>query len=163
MAEARSAYLTAESARVKAAASLSSIIAQTVDLKKDGKELAGCCPFHNEKTPSFKVYQDHYHCFGCGAHGDVFDWLEKRQGLEFKDAILHLGGSVEEPETREQTTGWVPLLPPPSDAPRPNFGRHDHLYTYCTGDGSVLFYVRRKDATSTTKKLFTPLTFGTLD
>ena len=36
-----------------------------------------CCPFHNEKTPSMKLYDDHYHCFGCGAHGDVIDFVAK--------------------------------------------------------------------------------------
>lgn len=35
-----------------------------------------CCPFHNEKTPSFKVYEDHYHCFGCGEHGDHIDFVQ---------------------------------------------------------------------------------------
>ena len=162
MPEVRSDHLTAESARVKAAASLSAIIGQTVDLRKEGHEFAGCCPFHSEKTPSFKVYADHYHCFGCGAHGDIFDWLEKRQGMSFPDAIRHLGGTVEEPQARDGEPAWLPLVPPPDDAPRPNFGRYDHTYVYAAADGSPLFYVRRRDATATTKKLFTPLTFGVL-
>ena len=40
-----------------------------------------CCPFHNERTPSFKVYEDHYHCFGCGEHGDHVDFVQKIYGL----------------------------------------------------------------------------------
>ena len=40
-----------------------------------------CCPFHNEKHPSFKVYEDHYHCFGCGEHGDHVDFVQKLYGL----------------------------------------------------------------------------------
>ena len=40
-----------------------------------------CCPFHNEKHPSFKVYEDHYHCFGCGEHGDHIDFVQKLYGL----------------------------------------------------------------------------------
>ena len=40
-----------------------------------------CCPFHNERNPSFKVYEDHYHCFGCGAHGDHTDFVEKLYGV----------------------------------------------------------------------------------
>ena len=36
-----------------------------------------CCPFHNERNPSFKVYEDHYHCFGCGEHGDHVDFVQK--------------------------------------------------------------------------------------
>lgn len=40
-----------------------------------------CCPFHNEKHPSFKVYEDHYHCFGCGKHGDHVDFVQKLYGI----------------------------------------------------------------------------------
>ena len=40
-----------------------------------------CCPFHNERNPSFKVYEDHYHCFGCGEHGDHVDFVQKIYGL----------------------------------------------------------------------------------
>ena len=40
-----------------------------------------CCPFHNERNPYFKVYEDHYHCFGCGAHGDHTDFVEKLYGV----------------------------------------------------------------------------------
>ena len=40
-----------------------------------------CCPFHNERNPSFKVYEDHYHCFGCGEHGDHVDFVQKLYGL----------------------------------------------------------------------------------
>ena len=40
-----------------------------------------CCPFHNERTPSFKVYEDHFHCFGCGEHGDHVDFVQKLYGL----------------------------------------------------------------------------------
>ena len=40
-----------------------------------------CCPFHNDRHPSFKVYEDHYHCFGCGEHGDHIDFVQKLYGL----------------------------------------------------------------------------------
>ena len=40
-----------------------------------------CCPFHNERNPSFKVYEDHYHCYGCGEHGDHVDFVKKLYGL----------------------------------------------------------------------------------
>ena len=40
-----------------------------------------CCPFHDERTPSFKVYEDHYHCFGCGEHGDHIDFVQKIYGI----------------------------------------------------------------------------------
>ena len=51
-----------------------------------------CCPFHNEKTPSFKVYKGNggYHCFGCGEHGSVIDFLMRYFDLSFKEAITKL-------------------------------------------------------------------------
>ena len=49
-----------------------------LDLKRGG---FACCPFHNERTPSFKVYEDHFHCFGCGEHGDHVDFVQKLYGI----------------------------------------------------------------------------------
>ena len=56
---------------------LSEIISRKVKLTKKGKNFLGLCPFHNEKTPSFNVNDDdgYYHCFGCGAHGNVINFL----------------------------------------------------------------------------------------
>ncbi|MDH3575984.1 MAG: CHC2 zinc finger domain-containing protein [Desulfobacteraceae bacterium] len=52
----------------------------------------GLCPFHDEKTASFKAYPDnHFKCFGCGEHGDVIDFVQKLYGLSFPDALKHLG------------------------------------------------------------------------
>lgn len=53
-----------------------------------------CCPFHNEKTPSFTVFSDGtaYHCFGCGTSGDVFSFIMKIQNCDFKQALATLGG-----------------------------------------------------------------------
>lgn len=50
------------------------------------------CPFHSEKTPSFRVTEstNRYHCFGCGESGDIFDWLDKKRGMTLKEAIAHL-------------------------------------------------------------------------
>lgn len=53
-----------------------------------GKTWLWSCPFHSENTPSFHVYKDGYHCFGCGAHGDIFDWLAWATKTSLKD-ILH--------------------------------------------------------------------------
>lgn len=60
--------------QVRQAADIVSIVAETVDLKKRGNRYWGCCPFHGEKTPSFTVdpVKGLFHCFGCGAGGDVF-------------------------------------------------------------------------------------------
>ena len=54
-----------------------------------------CCPFHNEKTPSMKVYEQNFHCFGCGAHGDIINFEEKYNGIDFQSALKLLGGSSE--------------------------------------------------------------------
>jgi hypothetical protein len=67
-----------------------------VELQNRGGRWTGLCPFHSEKTPSFQVYQDRlgkwqFHCFGCGAHGDAVDFLQRLHGLDFHQALAHLG------------------------------------------------------------------------
>ena len=59
---------------------LSSIVQNKVKLIKKGKNFVGLCPFHNEKTPSFNILDDEgfYHCFGCGAHGDLISFIRKK-------------------------------------------------------------------------------------
>lgn len=61
-------------------------------LKGYGNRLTGLCPFHEENTPSFVVYpeQNSYHCYGCGANGDVIEFVMQSEGLTFKDAIRRL-------------------------------------------------------------------------
>ena len=53
------------------------------------------CPFHKEKTASMKIYKDSYYCFGCGAHGDVFDFVGTMDDLSFRESFLELGGTYE--------------------------------------------------------------------
>lgn len=67
-----------------------------VPLKKAGANYAACCPFHNEKTPSFTVSpsKQFYHCFGCGAHGTAIGFLMEYSGLGFVEAIKELAGRV---------------------------------------------------------------------
>ena len=67
-----------------------------VPLKKAGANFAACCPFHNEKSPSFTVSptKQFYHCFGCGAHGTAISFLMEYSGLGFIDAIKELSGRV---------------------------------------------------------------------
>lgn len=52
-----------------------------------------CCPFHNEKTASMKIYKDSFHCFGCGANGDIFTFTQQLNNCDFKTAFLLLGGT----------------------------------------------------------------------
>jgi len=67
-----------------------------VPLKKAGNEFKACCPFHQERTPSFWVndQKGFYHCFGCGVHGDVIRFLTDARGMSFKDAVQELADAV---------------------------------------------------------------------
>lgn len=71
---------------------ISDVISKRVALKKKGKEYSGLCPFHNENTPSFTVndQKGFYHCFGCGAHGDIIGFVMNNERLGFKDAVIKL-------------------------------------------------------------------------
>ena len=75
---------------------LSGVIMRTAKLQKAGREWKACCPFHNEKTPSFTVNDEKgfYHCFGCGAHGDVIRWMTDQRGLAFMDAVKELAAEA---------------------------------------------------------------------
>jgi len=97
---------------------LSTLIGRTVKLQKNGNEWKACCPFHNEKTPSFYVNDDKafYHCFGCSAHGDAIRWMTEQRGLSFIDAVkeLALAAGMEMPapdpraaERTERQSGLV--------------------------------------------------------
>ncbi len=72
------------------------VIDKNVALKKAGANYSACCPFHNEKSPSFTVSASKqlYHCFGCGAHGTALGFLMEYQGLSFVEAINELARSV---------------------------------------------------------------------
>jgi len=80
------------------------VIQEYVSLRKAGTGYKGLCPFHSEKTPSFTVNRDKgfFHCFGCGAGGDVFKFLELQEKLGFQDSVRHLaqkfGIRIPEPE-----------------------------------------------------------------
>ena len=64
-------------------------------LARSGRQWKGCCPFHGEKTPSFYVYEDgHYHCFGCGAHGDAISFVMQSQGAGFMEAVERLAAEA---------------------------------------------------------------------
>ncbi|HEV2539969.1 MAG TPA: DNA primase [Frateuria sp.] len=72
------------------------VIERRVPLKKAGREWTACCPFHNERTPSFYVSptKQFFHCFGCGAHGSAVKFLMDYERLEFPDAVEELAQSV---------------------------------------------------------------------
>lgn len=70
------------------------VISQYVPLQKKGGRYFGCCPFHNEKTPSFCVNNGWYHCFGCGATGDVVKFVMEMESVSFYDAVKLLADKV---------------------------------------------------------------------
>jgi DNA primase len=95
---------------LRARTTLSSVIMPSVKLIRAGREWKACCPFHNEKTPSFTVNDDKgfYHCFGCGAHGDAIRFLTDNRGMPFIDAVKELAAKAgmevpaPDPRAREQ-------------------------------------------------------------
>ncbi len=100
------------------------VINARVPLKKKGREYGACCPFHNEKTPSFTVSpsKQFYHCFGCGVHGSAITFLMEYEHLDFVEAIESLadsmgiivprekGGKGPSPEQRQQSKDLYSLL-----------------------------------------------------
>ncbi len=75
--------------RLRDSNDIESVIAGYIDLRRRGKTLTGLCPFHNEKTPSFTVYPDtsSYYCFGCGAGGDVINFVRNIENLDYIEAV----------------------------------------------------------------------------
>ena len=95
--------------RVKAAVNLAEFIGQEIELKKAGEwEWKARCPFHDDHTPSFTVFWKNgmwaFHCFGCDADGDLFEWIMRRQGVAFPQALTmaanHAGICLDEPARR---------------------------------------------------------------
>ncbi len=98
--------------------SLSELIGRRVKLLRHGREFAGLCPFHHEKTPSFYVVDDKnfFHCFGCGAHGDAIGFAMRVDNLDFLEAVEKLAGEAgltvpqPTPEERERAQRQKTLL-----------------------------------------------------
>src|SRR5829696_1320092 len=81
------------------------VVDRHVKLKKAGANFQACCPFHNEKTPSFTVSpsKQFYHCFGCGAHGNAIGFLMEYSGLAYPEAIRALAETVGMPVPETQS------------------------------------------------------------
>lgn len=75
--------------QIKAAISMPQLIAG-YGFSFGQRDRSMCCPFHNEKTASFKIYEDHYHCYGCGAHGDIIRFVREYFNLTFPQAVLKI-------------------------------------------------------------------------
>jgi DNA primase len=79
---------------LRARTPLAALIGRRTKLVRSGRQWKACCPFHNEKSPSFYIYDDGYHCFGCGAHGDAIGFVMQSQGATFMDAVEMLAGEA---------------------------------------------------------------------
>lgn len=93
---------------IRFATDVVSLVSEYVTLKKSGRNFFGLCPFHTEKTPSFSVNPDKqiFHCFGCGAGGNVFAFVQKVEGVAFPEAVRALakraGIAIPEPQAEDQ-------------------------------------------------------------
>ncbi len=86
-------FMSSDVERIKELLNIADVVGEYVDLKPAGSYYKANCPFHKEKTPSFIVTPDRgtYRCFGCGASGDVFSFVQEFEGLDFKGALRLLG------------------------------------------------------------------------
>lgn len=134
-----------------------------VELRKDGNEYKACCPFHDERTPSFTVTPANglFKCFGCGAGGSVVDFAMQWHGLPLADAIKRVeewagGVALQTPEQAaaqrqahaKKRDEWVPVVPVPLDAPDPTFKHRKYdkpafWWPYLDATGRLIGYVAR--------------------
>ena len=157
--------------RVKRESDIVGLIGSYVKLEKAGAEYKGLCPFHSEKTPSFRVSpsKQFYHCHGCGAHGDVLDFLIEHAGMRFRDAASALGARVPDGQAAASLPAPREMPPPPAehaatpdadddryqrlevageDMPPPpkvhvKLGKPGSVHTYYRADGAVHGHVYR--------------------
>ena len=91
--------------------SIVDVVGRRVPLVKKGQNYWGCCPFHNEKTPSFSVNEEKgfYHCFGCGEHGDIISFTMKTNNMDFVEAIKELANQagIKMPEYKPKSSEQV--------------------------------------------------------
>ncbi len=79
---------------LRARTPIAAVVGRKTKLSRSGRQFKGCCPFHGEKTPSFYVYDDHFHCFGCGAHGDAISFVMQVDGRSFLEAVEGLASEA---------------------------------------------------------------------
>ena len=129
---------------IKARCNIVDVIGSVVTLKRGGSSYMACCPFHNEKTPSFSVSESKqfYHCFGCGESGDVFSFVQKYYNISFGEAVEKLAaqyGVTIERENSSVSKKRAEMLEVNRLAARYYYGRikdtKSEGYKYITGRG----------------------------
>jgi len=122
------------------------------DLKKTGAEWEACCPFHAEKSPSFKINEqkEFFHCFGCGTNGNAIDFVMKITGCDFQQAVSDIIGNIAvepAPKLRPPPAPWVQHGSAPPDARtdfiHPMHGKPDAVYEYTDPAGAIIGYTCR--------------------
>lgn len=122
---------------------LSDVVGKVVNLTKDGHEFRGLCPFHTEKTPSFTVVDERqfFHCFGCGAHGDVVDFVADIHNVDTSAAVRYLEGETPTPavnrpqkDARDVPSLYAKLKPgDPSSVEPPRPGKRVRVFNVKRG------------------------------
>jgi len=140
---------------LRARTPLAALIGRSVRLTRSGREQKGCCPFHGEKTPSFYVYDDHFHCFGCGEHGDAITFVMKTTGAGFPEAVETLAAeaglevpkaSPREAEAERQRAGISDVLEAA--------GKIFQTWLFEPQGAAALSYLRGRGLTDATVKKF---------
>lgn len=104
-------------AEIRARLPLDSLVGRSTRLRRSGSKWRGPCPLHNGRSHSLQVGADTFHCYGCGAHGDVFAWLMRTEGCDFRQAVLRCAAEAGVPlegDPGERT----PFVPPQRDPAR---------------------------------------------
>lgn len=107
-------------AEIRARLPVEAVVGRHVRLQRRGVRFTGLCPFHGEKTPSFEVRSDRrtFHCYGCGAHGDVFSFVMRSEGCDFPQAVARCAAEagVDVDAKPGERRALPPPPPPPDDS-----------------------------------------------
>ena len=147
---------------VKSRVDICDVIGSRVKLKKAGSDFSGCCPFHDEKTPSFTVSptKQFYHCFGCGASGDAVEFLIEHDRLEFRDALKILADMAgleipaDKPLTPEQEKQVAEYKRISSELPEVLNDASGFFYNALKENQAVCDYLKNRGVTGETAKAF---------
>lgn len=149
----------------RARADLVGVIGRYVELQRKGTEYVACCPFHQEKSPSFTVSPDKgfFYCFGCGATGNAVDFVQQHLGLGFKEAVETIVGNLPAGAPVQPAPARKPaepprqvLMPAPSPCPyflHPRYGQPVAVWAYDNQDGALLGYVARYEPAGERKQI----------
>ncbi len=140
---------------LRARTNLATLVGRKARLSRSGRNWKACCPFHQEKTPSFYVYDDGYHCFGCGAHGDAIGFVMQAQGASFMEAVEALadeaGLEIPRPVAREEAVERGRLAIRDVLAAAGEFYREQ---LHSPGGAAALAYLRARGVTDETIRRF---------